>query len=489
MAAEGIDSLTLMERASQAFTHSFINYFPDRELLIVVACGAGNNGGDGLAVARLLAEADYTVLVLDAAGSQRSPDNAANLARVRELNLPLVDVSDGNLPELPAGGTILIDALFGTGLSRPVTGPVAQLIADINAANVIRVALDLPSGLPAEGPPEGAIVHADLTLSLGHPKFALFSPANTPYLGEWELVPFELAEDFVAGLVAEAEMLTTDSVRPLVKIRHTNDHKGTFGHALLVAGAFGTMGAAVIAGRAVLRAGAGLLTCHVPRSGYEIMQISFPEAMCQVDAHRYHTTKVGPTNRYTTIGVGPGLGQAELTADALRALFTDFDRPMVIDADALNLIGKHPEFWELIPANSILTPHPKEFERLFGPTDNDQARTQVQREASKSKGVIIVLKTGFTCITTPSGHRFYNTTGNPGMGTAGTGDALTGVLTGLLAQGYAPDVAACLGVFLHGLAGDIAAGRLGQEFLLAEDVVDHLGRAYAQLRESGRTLT
>lgn len=487
MAADGIDSLALMERASAAFTKVFIEYFPDKNLPILVACGNGNNGGDGLAVARMLYEADYVVLVMDAGNERRSADNATNLARVRELQIPVVDVSDGIPPEFPADGTILIDALFGTGLSRPVTGPLAKLIEAINAAPTTRVALDLPSGLPADGTPSGAIIHADYTFCLGYPKFALFAPANTPYLGKWELLPFELNDDFVNALNAEAEVITAENVQPLVKIRHANDHKGTFGHALLVAGAFGTMGAAVIAGRAVLRAGAGLLTCHVPRSGYEIMQISFPEAMCQVDAHRYHTTKVGPTDRYTTIGVGPGLGQAELTAEALRDLLASYDRPMVIDADALNLISKHPEFWELIPANSILTPHPKEFERLFGPTDNDQARTQVQREASKSKRVIIVLKTGFTCITTPSGHRFYNTTGNPGMGTAGTGDALTGVLTGLLAQGYAPEVAARLGVYLHGLAGDIAAERLGPEFLLAEDVVDNLGRAYRQLRDIGRS--
>ncbi|MEO0734210.1 MAG: NAD(P)H-hydrate dehydratase [Bacteroidota bacterium] len=270
-----------------------------------------------------------------------------------------------------------------------------------------------------------------------------------------------------------------------LKPRGANDHKGTFGHALLLAGAFGSMGAAIIAGRAILRSGAGKLTCHVPRSGYEIMQIGFPEAMCSIDPHRYRTTEVGDLDGYQVIAAGPGLGTEAMTAAALADVLERTDQPMVLDADALNIIAEQPDLLDLVPRHSILTPHPKEFSRLFGQADHDFARWQVQRKLAREKGIYIVLKTGYTAIATPAGDLYLNPTGNPGMATAGTGDALTGVITGLLAQGYVPEVAATLGVYLHGLAGDLAADELGQEFLLAEDVVQHLGKAFAHLRATG----
>ncbi len=472
-----------MERASGAFTKAFTAKFRDKSRPVIIVTGSGNNGGDGLAVARHLRQQGYAVRLLDAAGSARSPDNQANLKRAKKSGVSITQVSTQLPPDLPADG-ILIDALFGTGLSRPVTGPLADLLTDLNNSPLLRVAIDLPSGLPADHAPEGVVFQATHTFCLGFPKRALFAPGNSPYLGTWELVSFPVSTAYLNELPTQDFLLEAATLQPLLRQRRANDHKGTFGHALLVAGAFGTMGAAIIAGRAVLRSGAGLLTCHIPRSGYEIMQISFPEAMCKVDAHRYHLTKTGPLTAYQAIGVGPGLGTAAVTAEGLRDLFTRYDRPMVIDADALNLISKSPDLLDLVPKNSILTPHPKEFSRLFGATADDFARTQVQREIAQSKQLVLVLKTGFTSIATPSGDVFFNPTGNPGMGTAGTGDALTGILTGLLAQGYEPTVAARLGVYLHGLAGDIAAASLGQEFLLAEDVVNNLGRAFARLREA-----
>ena len=276
--------------------------------------------------------------------------------------------------------------------------------------------------------------------------------------------------------------LYADDLRPLLKRRGPQDHKGTFGHALLVAGSFGKMGAAILAARAVLRSGAGLVTCHVPRSGYEILQISFPEAMCTVDAHRYHASEVGALQTYRAIGVGPGLGTAPLTVNVLEDLLKRSPVPLVLDADALNILAAHKHLLDLIPRGSILTPHPKEFTRLFGELTEEGARRRVQREEAKSRGITILHKTGNTEIAIPDGTVYQNTTGNPGMGTAGTGDVLTGLLTGLLAQGYAPNVAARLGTYLHGLAGDLAARELGQEFLVADDVVRHIGAAYRALR-------
>lgn len=480
-----LDSLQLMERAASAWVEAFVRRYPRQEREVVVVAGSGNNGGDGLAIARLLRFRGYTVRVIAVGLGTPSDDNAANRRRAKDTGVPLRDWSPGDdLPGLPPAGMV-IDALFGTGSSRPIEGKLAGLVDHLNAAPVTRIAVDLPSGLYADRPAEGTIVRADRTLSLGYPKLALFAPANTDYLGDWELVPFELSADYPAAAQVANYMLTGEEVAQLLRRRSANDHKGTFGHALLVAGAFEKMGAAVICARAILRAGAGLVTAHVPRSGYEIMQISFPEAMCSVDSHRYQFTNARHAERYDVVGVGPGLGTDEATAKGLGKLLDSVERPMVIDADALNIIARQ-DWLARIPRGSVLTPHPKEFERLFGQTPDDFARWQLQRTRARELGLVILCKTGYTSIATPDGEVYFNSSGNPGMGTGGTGDALTGVLTGLLAQGYSPTAAARLGVYLHGLAGDLAAEELEQESLLAEDVVSHLGKAFRTLHRLQR---
>ena len=477
-----------MERAATAFAASFSLRFPLPGVKpILILCGTGNNGGDGLVAARYLSQRGYNVHVIVVIGGSRSPDfehqwdvNPKGLYRRDTLEI------GGKMPT-PATGIILIDALFGTGLSRPLTHYYADLIHHFNSFDVTRVALDVPSGLMVDEPSTGPVFEADFTFTLGYPKVGLFAPENFRYVGALILVQFKLADAKSVHSVRgdtglPGGMLSRSGLRSLLKRRRPADHKGVFGHALLVAGSFGKMGAAVIAARAVLRSGAGLVTCHVPRSGYEIMQISFPEAMCSVDAHRYHTTEVNNLEAYRTIGVGPGLGTKNLTAKALASLLGGYDRPMVLDADALNIIAQHPELLDLVPENSILTPHPKEFERLFGATPDSFARWRVLSERARSNKLIILVKTAYTSIADSDGTIYINPTGNPGMGTAGTGDALTGIITGLLAQGYESLQAAQLGVYLHGSAGDIAAEEITQEFLLAEDVVNHIGKAYTELR-------
>ncbi len=418
--ADGISSLQLMERAATAWTHHFCQIYPQKDRPITVLAGPGNNGGDGLVIARLLRLETYDVRILLASIAPASPDNSANQRRAKDVGVPLRVLQDNApFPNYPAG-SIVIDALFGTGLSRPIEGYWGRLIDHLNAAWVVRVAVDLPSGLYADRPSEGHIVRAHRTLSLGYPKPALFSPANTGYLGRWKLVPFAVADGYVEGLSVDHHMLTEGVIAALLKQRHASDHKGTFGHALLVAGSFGKMGAAVICARAVLRAGAGLVTTHVPRIGYEIMQISFPEAMCSVDDHRYHFTSVTEDlDPYATIGIGPGLGTDESTRAGLDQLIAAYRKPMVIDADALNLLAQAPGRLADLPAGSILTPHPKEFERLFGKTEDDFSRWELQRGKARELGLVIVLKTGSTSIATPDGTLYFNTTGNPGMGTGG----------------------------------------------------------------------
>ncbi|THH41679.1 NAD(P)H-hydrate dehydratase [Neolewinella litorea] len=483
---DGISSLELMERAATAWATHFVERYPDKSREIVVLCGPGNNGGDGLAIARLLRFEAYTISVIVADIAPASPDNQINRKRAKDVGVHIRTLRENDpLPSFRKR-SIVIDALFGTGLSRPIEGYWATLIEHLNEQPVVRVAVDLPSGLRTDEPSDGAVVQAHTTLSLGYPKLALFSPASTTFLGDWDLVSFRLADPLQLEEVDEStpRMLTTGPVAQLLKKRHANDHKGTFGHALLVAGGFGKMGAAVISARAVLRAGAGLVTVHIPRVGYEILQISLPEAMCSVDEHRYIITAVGDPGAYKTIGVGPGLGTRSATQNAFFELLDNFSRPMVIDADALNMLAQSPERLGDLPAGSLLTPHPKEFERLFGATENDFARWELQRNKARELNCVVILKTGYTSIATPDGRQYFNTTGNPGMGTGGTGDALTGILTGLLAQGYAPANAARLGVYLHGLAGDLAARDLEQESLLAEDLVSHLGKAFKKLHRA-----
>ncbi|MEL6275198.1 MAG: NAD(P)H-hydrate dehydratase [Bacteroidota bacterium] len=482
---EPITSSELMERASTKGFTFITNQFPDLNQHFTIFCGPGNNGGDGWVIARLLFQKGYNVTAVSCEIGQRSPDNTSNFHRFSQLaDQYIVSILPNDpFPHLPAE-TIIIDALFGTGLNRPITGYWAELVTYLNAQDHLIISIDLPSGLFADAHSNGAVIEADYTFTFQLPKLALFAPENEKFVGRWSILDIGLDADFIDAVPTPYSQIDPQRLRQQLYQRGPYDHKGTFGHTLVVAGSHGKIGAATLCAHAALRAGAGLVSLHVPQCGYEIAQIAFPEAMCQVDRHRFVFTQVGDLSPYRSLAVGPGLGTNVLTVGALEDLLKKASYPIVLDADALNLIGKNPHFFELIPTNSILTPHPKEFERLFGATDNDFARWKLQREKAQSLGLIIVLKTGHTSVATPEGKLIFNTTGNPGMGTAGTGDVLTGILAGLLAQSYAPSFAAALGVYLHGLAGDIAAGITEQESLLASDVIANLGRAYAELRKA-----
>ena len=484
IAREPIGSTALMKRAALTAFEVLIRHYPIDAHHFVVLCGPGNNGGDGWVIADALRARQARVTVWDAQFGQRSADNAHYAERFRAgTGARVTALREGDaLPELPEG-TVLVDALFGAGLNRPITGYWAEVVAHVNASRAQVVSIDLPSGLFADRPTTGAVVEATRTLSFEVPKLAFFAPAAAAALGEWEVLDIGLDRTALAEAETPYYLLEATDVRALLRPRRPFDHKGTFGHALLLAGSRGKMGAAILCARAILRAGAGLITAQVPRCGYEILQIAFPEAMCAIDRHRFVLTELpADLSPYRAVGAGPGLGTDPLTAAALSELLDRYDRPLVLDADALNILARQPDWLGRLPAGSILTPHPKEFERLFGETADDFARWALLRERAQSLSVIIVLKMGYTAVALPDGTLHFNPTGNPGMGTAGTGDVLTGVLTGLLAQGYAPEQAALLGVYVHGLAGDLAAETLAQESLLAEDVIRHLGSAFRHLR-------
>jgi len=480
---EGITSLDLMERAAVACFNAMNYQLSSDERLsgspVVVLCGRGNNGGDGLVIARLLGERGYAVSVLDFDLGTPSPDNQANRGRLEATSINIISVkSADDLKDLSAGA-LIIDAVFGTGLTRPVAGDWAEIFGSINERQNEVWAVDVPSGVfIASSSLPGTCVRAQRTFSLGYPKPAEFVPETAEYYGEIERVDFKLATVDALDDRPYARLFTTGAARAFLPRRGKYDHKGTFGHALLIAGAHGTMGAAVLSARAIMRIGAGLLTCHVPRCGYQIMQISLPEAMCLTDEAEDCITEVGDLDKYSAIGIGPGIGQDDDTAEALRDVLYRTDRPLVLDADALNILSRHRDWWQHVPGGSILTPHPKEFDRLFGDHASTLARWETQRRQAKEQGWNIVLKGGHSTVASPNGELTINTTGNPGMATAGAGDVLTGILTGLLAQGIPPDNAARLGVCLHGMAGDNATVLDSMYGMMAGDIVDNIRSAF-----------
>lgn len=485
---EPISSTDLMERAALAFTFWFTEQFPDTRRPVHIFCGTGNNGGDGLAAARMLHHRGYDVAVYHCHISEQvSGDFRINRERLPGYGaVPVHDITPGNaLPALPETA-ILIDAIFGSGLNRPVAGFWGELLEQLNALPNTRVAIDAPSGLFADAPSTGAVFKADFTLSFELPKLAFFFPENQQYTGEWAIRSIGLHPEALAGAETQHFYLDTAMARGLLRSRHKYDHKGTFGHALLIMGSYGKVGAAILASRGSLRAGAGLTTVHAPRCAYEILQISVPEAMVSIDRHQYYFSETPALEPYTAIGVGCGLDKKKTSREALFELLQKAGLPLVIDADALNILGKNQDWLPAIPKGSIVTPHPKEFERLFGPTADSFERHALQREKAMELGIHIVLKGAHTCIAAPSGDCYFNATGNPGMATGGSGDVLTGIITGLLAQRYSPLDAALLGVFIHGLAGDIAAAELEYESLVAGDIVRYLGTAFHRLRLAGR---
>jgi len=477
---EPIPSIELMERASLAFTQWFIEQFPDAGRPVCVFCGPGNNGGDGLAIARLLHHRFYAVTIYRCQiGSSTSEDFDDNLQRLPGHGAITVHTieKNGPMPELRPG-SILIDGIFGSGLNRPVEGYWGELLQHLNRQEATRVAIDIPSGLFAGQPTAGACIHAHYTFSFEFPKLAFFFPENQDRVGVWQARSIGLHPQAIQEMDTPYQLVDEAFIQPMLKRRYKYDHKGTFGHALLIMGSYGKMGAAVLASRACLRAGAGLASAHVPGCGYEIVQISVPEAMVSIDPHPHFFSAPPELKGYAAIGLGCGLGQKKASRKALLQLLKKAGQPLVIDADALNILGKHQEWQQFIPKGSILTPHPKEFDRLFGKTADSFERNKLQREKAQGLGIHILLKGAHSCLAAPDGRCYFNSTGNPGMATAGSGDVLTGIIAGILAQGYAPLEAALLGMYLHGLAGDLAAGELGQEAMIAGDITDNLGKAF-----------
>lgn len=485
MKLEPVSSIDLMERASMQVANWLINNLGNYRPFWFFA-GPGNNGGDALAIARMLTWAgfDCTVYVLDL-GKELKGDAAINLSRLIELDKVVVKTINSNakIPAIP-DDVIIVDGLFGSGLTRSLTGLTAEIVRAINQSNTVVVSIDIPSGLMGENNSENdpsAIIKATYTLTFEFPKISFLFPENYPYTGHWEVLPIDLHPEAIQQTESNFTYLTKEVIAPMIKRRGKFSHKGTYGHALLIAGSYGKMGAAVLSAKACLRSGVGLLTAHIPRLGYEIFQCSVAEAMTSIDESDYVFSALPDLNSYTAIGIGPGLDKRTVTQQALLEILYTRPSKLVLDADALNILAENKGDISLLPENAILTPHPKEFERLIGPSANSWERLQLQLQFSAQYKVIIVCKGAHTCITLPDGRIFFNSTGNPGMATGGSGDVLTGIILGLLAQHYSQVEATLIGLYLHGLAGDLAVQRLGENALIAGDIIDQLGNAFMQL--------
>ena len=485
MNLEPISSLDLMERASGQVAEWVIHH-TEIERDIYIFAGPGNNGGDALAVARLLAWCNYrcTVCLADF-GRELKDDLAFNLKRLEDQNkvvLKKID-SESSIPEIPAN-TVVIEGLFGSGLSKPLSGLAKSIVERINRSGAMVISIDVPAGLFGEDNSDNdfsAIIRAKHTLTFQFPKLSFLFPENDIFVGDWAVLPIGLHPEAILQTESKYFYLAKTFISGILKKRAKFSHKGTYVHALLIAGCYGKMGAAVLASRACLRAGAGLLTSHIPRLGYQIIQNAVPEAMTSIDDSEIVFSQIPELKQFSAIGVGPGLDKKPETRQAFQNLLQEKPRKLVIDADALNILSENPDWFLLLPENTILTPHPKEFERLAGPSVNSYQRLQKQIQFSIKYKVIVVFKGANTCITVPDGSAFFNSTGNPGMATAGSGDVLTGVILGLLAQDYSPEEAVLTGVYLHGLAGDLAAAKFSLHSLIAGDIIDQLGPAFLQL--------
>ncbi len=483
---EPVKSVDLMERAAHNLLDWLMQRF-ERPAHFIVFAGPGNNGGDGLALARLLKENRYDVEIHYVSFADKvSEDWTINFQRLELLkNIQFNKLTSPDQFPLVCAEDILVDAIFGSGLTRPAEGLAGEVIRKINNTGNLVISVDIPSGLFSGDNSRNIkenIVRANHTLSFQFPKLAFLFAENYCYTGEWYLLPLGLHPASIRDTITPYFLLDEKEIRPLLKKRSKFDHKGKFGHGLLVAGSSGKFGAAVLSAKAALRTGIGLLTCHVAAGASVIIHTSVSEAMVSSDQNNGIITALPDLSTYDAIGIGPGIGIDIATRNMLNKLLSDNIAPLVLDADAINILGLNKEWLSYLPAGSILTPHPKEFERITGPNPDSYSQLMSQVSFSDKFNCVVVLKGAHTSVSLPDGRVFFNNTGNPGMATAGSGDVLTGMILSLLAQGYSPENAAITGVFLHGLAGDLAADKSCFESLIASDIIENIGNAYNYIR-------
>lgn len=489
---EPVSSLDLMERSASLCTEkieSLLKRKSNRFQSVLIFCGPGNNGGDGMVIARRLALAGKVVKVfLVKTGSAHTADFEANLQRLSKETSVSVSVieQEEQIPSIEEN-TLVVDAIFGSGLNRQVEGIAASVIDRINESEAYVVAIDIPSGLPAEvfeieAISKGHIIEADQTLTFQVPKQSFLHAECFPFTGDMEVLGIGLLPDFLNDEASLNYYVTDEMIRPLYKPRGKFSHKGILGHSLIVAGSYGKLGAAILSSKAALRAGCGLLTSFVPKVGFTVLQTAFPEAMVQTDDELFEIRNFPDVASFHAVGVGPGIGTSEYTEKALAKWLPTIRQPIVLDADALNICAKllQEDKQFRFPSQAIITPHPKEFDRLAGHSNNSFERQQKQLAFAKKHQIVVVLKGAHTAIALPDGTMYFNSSGNPALATAGSGDVLMGIITSLLAQQYSLSQAAVIGVYLHGLCADLWV-KQGRQTMIAGDIIDMIPLALAAI--------
>ena len=484
----GINSIDLMETAATSCFQWLHNKLQGANIQIQVFCGIGNNGGDGLVIARLLHQHNYKVnCFIVNFSDKRSQEFIVNYDRLKEIGLKPIDINNENdFPKI-SDNDIIVDAIFGNGLARNPEGFTKKLIQYLNHKKVFTLALDIPSGLFGDKSvtDASAVLKANHTLTFQTPKLAFLLPENKDFVNTWEVIDIGLDQHYMESLKPKTHFTAKSDIIPLYNPRNKWDHKGTYGHALIIGGSYGKMGTVTLASKAALKIGSGLVSAYIPKCGYSILQISVPEVMVEVDTDdelTYFNFKTIPT----VIGIGPGMGTSEKTAKGFENFIKENKLPLVIDADGLNLLSKNQLLLNYLPKNTILTPHPKELERLIGTWKNDYEKLEKGSEFSKKYTVILVIKGAYTVIINGDS-MYFNSTGNQALATGGSGDVLTGIITGLIAQGYEPKIAAILGVYLHGKTADIALPKTGYETFTATTIFEYLAAAILEVSNKKET--
>ena len=485
---EPISSLQLMERAARACVMNIINKVDD-STPIFVFCGKGNNGGDGFAIARMLLERSYncTAVLVDHS-KEFSEDCKVNYDRLKELRSDaIVEItSEKDLETLKfTSDATIIDALLGTGLNKPLTGLLKSVVEFINKNFLKIISIDCPTGLfiDSSNSSDDAIILSSVTLTFQYPKLAFLMPQNKWFVPQFEILNIGLHPHLQHLIKAKQFYIGKNEIKQLVTKRPKFTDKGNFGHALLMAGSETMRGAVSISAMACLRSGAGLLTVHSVTKAIDALMTNLPEAMCSIDPDPSIISELPDLKKYNVIAIGPGIGTEKATADVLKKLLNYTGSSLVIDADALNILSENKTWLSFLPPETVLTPHPKEFDRLTEQHDTDLERYATAKHFALKHKVIVVLKGTYTCICMPDGSSYFNSSGNSGLAKGGSGDALTGIITGLIARGYTAPKAALIGVYLHGYAADLAVKKISKESLLATDVIDKLGKAFLKLED------
>ncbi|MCF4101700.1 NAD(P)H-hydrate dehydratase [Gillisia sp. M10.2A] len=481
---QGITSEMLMERAATMVFDEIHKRLQRAPVSIKIFCGIGNNGGDGLVIGRLLQQHGYNVRVFVVNYSNnRSKDFLSNYEKIKENTneWPILIKGVDDFPEI-SSGDFVIDAIFGIGLNRPIEGWVALLIEAINKSNAFVLAVDMPSGLFTNKIPSetDAVIRASFTISFQAPKLVFYLPQAERYVGDLQVVDIQLDREYLAKATSNVQLIGKQEAISLYKPRTNFSHKGDYGHSLIIGGSYGKIGSISLTATAALRTGAGLVSIYAPKCGYIILQSVLPEAMVLTDESEEELNNIQFDLEPSVICFGMGAGTSEGTVKTFEALLRKTEKPMVIDADGLNMLSKNKILLKEIPKNSVLTPHPKELERLIGKWDDDFQKLEMAKKFSKEHEIILVIK-GAHSITVSGENLYINNTGNPGMATAGAGDVLSGVITGLMSQGYDPLISAVFGIYLHGKAGDIVAEKMSYQGMIAGDIAKHIGDAFLDL--------